>query len=195
MRHQALRAFSQMCAFHRSAFLAPSTVIRFHEGTQPQLIRLFAAQTEAEMDLHQRARDFVDHKNAVGCGEGTLEAVFDMCSPDAELYGLAGEDVYRSGLTDFFAKFEGLNHELLAEPTKVGPATVQYPFTKSWRNEDGEVQSWSSIDPKKPRNKVERLDFSDSGMLERVAVVDASAPLAPLSQPVDTPPTDEDAKQ
>jgi hypothetical protein len=140
--------------------------------------------------LCERAKDFLRHKNAAGCGDGSLEPVFNMCSPNADVYGLMGEKI-RPGLTAFFADHEGLQHELIDEPTQVGPATVQYPFVKSWRT-DGEWQSWSSIDPAKPRNKVERLDFDARGMLARVSVVEATAPLTPLAPPAASPTTHED---
>ena len=131
--------------------------------------------------LSQRAIEFVSHKNAAGRGDNNLEPVFAMmCSSNnAEIYGLVGEKI-RPGLTAFFAEHTGLHHELTAEPTCVGPATVQYPFVKSWRADDGKWQRWSSIDPAKLRNKVERLCFDGKGMLVRVAVVEATSPVMPI---------------
>jgi hypothetical protein len=130
--------------------------------------------------LCDRAKDFVRHKNAAGSGESTLDAVFDMCSADVDLYGLTGDQV-RPGFIAFFESHEGLHHELLDESTITtnviigsgsGSSAVQYPFIKTWKNEQGELQRWSSIDPSKPRNKVERLEFDGDGMLSRVSVVD-----------------------
>jgi len=107
-----------------------------------------------------------------------------MCSPTVDLYGLKGEDV-RPGFTSFFESHPNLYHELLDEPTVIGEGTVQYSFIKRWRrdvdeseeNGDGNYEIWKSIDPTKPRNKVERLWFDDNGKLEKVSVVEADAPL------------------
>jgi len=125
--------------------------------------------------LCDRAKDFVNYKNAAGSGESTLDDVFDMCSLDVDLYGLTGDKV-RPGFTAFFKSHDGLHHELLEEPTfvgDIGPGAVQYPFIKTWNDDNnGEPQRWSSIDPDKPRNKVERLEFDGDGMLARVSVVD-----------------------
>jgi|Transcript_17969 hypothetical protein len=136
----------------------------------------------AEVLCH-KAKDFIEYKNRAGRGDDTLDPVFDMCAPNANLYGLTGPDL-RPGLEDFFAKFEGLQHTFLADPKSVGPNTVQYPFSKSWNSmsDDGNLlhNHWSSIDPEKPRDRVERLDFNQDGLLVRVAVVDSSAPLEPL---------------
>ena len=81
----------------------------------------------------------------------------------------------------FFESHEGLQHELLDEPSVVGSGIVQYPFTKRWRSNkedvDGGDEVWKSIDPAKPRNKVERLCFDTEGKLEKVSVVEADAPL------------------
>lgn len=177
--------------------------------------------------LIQKAKEFISHKNAAGCGDNNLEPVFDMipslslsCSGsgssnnknnnnnannnasnnyNANIYGLTGEDI-RPGLEKFFEEYQGLQHKLIAEPICVGSGptttyyTVQYPFEKSWRkllavednnnnsnnNNKWEDKLWSSIDPTKPRNKVERLCFDDQGMLVRVAVVEATTPVAPL---------------
>jgi hypothetical protein len=144
-----------------------------------------APSSTAEKEvLCRKAKDFVEYKNRAGRGDDTLDPVFDMCAPNANLYGLTGPDL-RPGLEDFFAKFEGLQHTFLADPKSVGPNTVQYPFSKSWnsRSEDGNDllhHHWSSIDPEKPRDRVERLDFNQDGLLIRVAVVDSYAPLEPL---------------
>ena len=129
--------------------------------------------------LSRKANDFLSYKNTAGSGENDLEPLFEMCAPNADIYGLTGEKIYRPGLTAFFAEHEGLQHELMAEPTCVSsqPAVVQYPFVKSWRAADGKLQQWSSIDPEKPRNKVERLYFDDMGMLQRVVVVEETTSL------------------
>lgn len=126
-------------------------------------------------ELIRLAKEFVRNKNVAGSGESSLDGVFNMCSNSVDLYGLKGDDV-RPGFESFFAKHEGLHHELLAEPSVVGPGVVQYPFTKQWTSE-GEGNVWKSIDPAKPRNKVERLRFGVTGKLERVSVVEADAPL------------------
>lgn len=73
-----------------------------------------------------------------------------------------------------------MHHEFIEKPTVVadavgagsGSIVVQYPFIKTWKNGDGEVQRWSSIDSEKPRNKVERLEFDEKGQLARVSVVE-----------------------
>ena len=131
--------------------------------------------------ISRKANDFLSYKNAAGRSgdENDLEPLFEMCAPNADIYGLIGEKIYRPGLTAFFAEHEGLQHELMAEPTCVSsqPAVVQYPFVKSWRAADGKLQRWSSIDPEKPRNKVERLYFDDMGMLQRVVVVEETTSL------------------
>ena len=127
--------------------------------------------------MRSLANDFISNKNAAGRGDSSLDAVFDMCSPSVDLYGLKGDDV-RPGFVSFFEKHQGLYHELIEEPTVVGPGTVQYSFIKRWRDQDsGEEKVWKSIDPDKPRNKVERLGFDDEGMLVTVVVVEADAPL------------------
>jgi hypothetical protein len=136
------------------------------------LVRLYSTGgTLTAETLCERARDFIRHKNAAGRGDATLDPVFDMCSPDVDLYGLTGDEV-RPGLTAFFVGHKGIQHELIDESMQVvGPRTVQYAFVKSWQADDGEMQRWSSMDPTKPRNKVERLDFDNEGMLARVSVV------------------------
>lgn len=131
-----------------------------------------ALSSEKMCDL---AKEFIRHKNAAGRGESTLDPVFDMCSPNVDLYGLKGEDV-RPGFVSFFEKHGDLHHELMKDPEVVGPSTVQYAFVKTWRTEDGEEKVWKSIDADKPRNKVERLGFDRNGALERVAVVEADDP-------------------
>mmetsp|Transcript_19067 Transcript_19067/g.31614 ORF Transcript_19067/g.31614 Transcript_19067/m.31614 type:complete len:203 (-) Transcript_19067:97-705(-) len=122
------------------------------------------------------AKDFIRNKNAAGSGESSLVDVFDMCSASVDLYGLTGSDV-RPGFTTFFEKHQSLNHELMEEPSVVGPGVVQYPFVKRWNDENGEHKVWKSIDPEKPRNKVERLGFDDKGRLAKVSVVESEAPL------------------
>ena len=122
------------------------------------------------------AKDFIGHKNAAGRGDSNLDPVFDMCSSDVDLYGLTGDGV-RPGFVAFFDKFQSLHHELIEEPTVVGPTTVQYSFTKAWVDENGDKKTWKSIDPDKPRNKVERLAFDKEGMLTTVSVVEADDPL------------------
>ena len=166
------------CAFH----LSPTS---YSTLTRRSCARLFTAKADDDglalpltaEALFQKANDFLSYKNAAGSGENDLEPLFEMCSPNADIYGLTGEKI-RPGLTAFFAEHEGLQHELIAEPTCVlsRPAIVQYPFVKSWRA-DCKLQRWSSIDPEKPRNKVERLYFDDLGMLERVVVVETTTPL------------------
>jgi hypothetical protein len=143
-----------------------------------------------QLILINKAKTFLQHKNAAGRGETTLDPLFSMlCCPSSnnssknnknnnnnnntelDLYGLRGDDV-RPGLTSFFQNYPELHHELIAEPTVIGPMTVQYPFVKSWRRaEDGEVERWSSIDGDKGRNKVERLEFDSDGFLVKVSVV------------------------
>lgn len=59
----------------------------------------------------------------------------------------------------------------------VGPGVVQYPFVKRWKDESGEQIVWKSIDPEKPRSKVERLWFDEKGQLAKVSVVESKAPL------------------
>lgn len=116
--------------------------------------------------LIDRAKQFVAHKN-----DGNLPAIFDMCAADANVYGLQGKDIAK-GLTDFFAEHEGLYHTFLAEPTVVGPRSVQYTFEKSW-TQAGELKRWLSVDPSKPRNKVELLEFDADAQLTAVSVVEA----------------------
>mmetsp|Transcript_34627 Transcript_34627/g.41790 ORF Transcript_34627/g.41790 Transcript_34627/m.41790 type:complete len:206 (-) Transcript_34627:162-779(-) len=125
--------------------------------------------------LCDKAKTFVQYKNAAGRGDASLDPVFDMCCPTTvDLYGLRGDNV-RSGLTSFFDGHPELHHELTEEPTLIGPLTVQYPFIKTWRKaEDGEIQQWSSIDASKPRNKMERLDFNKGGLLTRVSIVEVT---------------------
>ena len=142
---------------------------------------LFSTSSEEEQDrrLIHLAKQFINNKNAAGSGESTLDGVFDMCSPSVDLYGLKGDDV-RPGFISFFDKHVGLHHELLDEPTVVrqssGNTAVQYPFVKRW-NDGEEDNVWKSIDPAKPRNKVERLSFDTEGKLEKASVVEAGAPL------------------
>lgn len=113
---------------------------------------------------------------------GDLEAIYSMCLQDADVYGFIGESSYRPGLDKFFGGHPKLLHRLQGEPEVVGPSTVQYVFEKSWRDKtSGELQRWHSVDADaaKPRDKVERLDFSrqkDGELkLRRVAVVDRAA--------------------
>mmetsp|Transcript_458 Transcript_458/g.573 ORF Transcript_458/g.573 Transcript_458/m.573 type:complete len:200 (+) Transcript_458:43-642(+) len=134
--------------------------------------------TEPEKKLIDLAKTFIQNKNAAGCGEASLDGVFDMCClSTVDLYGLKGEDV-KPGFTAFFESHQGLCHELMEEPTVVGPGIVQYPFIKKWRSEEeGDEKVWKSIDPEKPRKKVERLGFNSEGKLEKVSVVEADSPL------------------
>ena len=134
-------------------------------------------------DLIDKAKLFIQNKNAAGSGASTLDDVFDMCSPSVDLYGLKGDDV-RPGFTSFFLSHQDLHHELMDEPSVVGLGTVQYPFIKRWRSSgDGDEYTalkdnvWKSVDSSKPRNKVERLRFDSDGKLEKVTVVEADAPL------------------
>ena len=76
----------------------------------------------------------------------------------------------------FFQKHKGLHYEFLDEPIVVGSGIVQYPFTKQFKNEDGNSIVWKSIDVVKPRNEVERLCFGSNGKVEKVLVVKAGAP-------------------
>ncbi|KAL7532950.1 hypothetical protein ACHAXR_006908 [Thalassiosira sp. AJA248-18] len=149
---------------------------------------------ETDRRLINLAKKFITNKNSAGSGESTLDGIFDMCSTTIDLYGLKGDDV-RPGFSSFFQNHEGLHHELLDEPSVVGLGIVQYPFVKRWRvssgseEEDegggdntnntigGEDKVWKSIDPAKPRNKVERLWFDAEGKLEKVSVVGADDPL------------------
>ena len=125
--------------------------------------------------LIELAKDFIDNKNAAGSGESSLDGVFDMCSNSVDLYGLTGEDV-RPGFIKFFEKHRNLYHELMDEPSVVGPGVAQYPFVKQWKDEDGKEKVWKSIDADKPRNKVERLGFDNEGQLIKVSVVEVDAP-------------------
>ena len=118
------------------------------------------------------AKDFIDKKNAAGSGESSLDGVFDMCCNSVDLYGLTGEDV-RPGFTMFFENHKNLHHELMSDPSVVGPGVVQYPFVKQWTDEDGKEKVWKSIDADKPRNKVERLGLDNEGQLIKVSVVEA----------------------
>lgn len=129
----------------------------------------------SDSKLIQLAKDFIDNKNAAGSGESSLDGVFDMCSNSVDLYGLTGEDV-RPGFITFFEKHQNLHHELMDEPSVVGPGVVQYPFVKQWTDEDGSEQVWRSVDADKPRNKVERLGFDNEGQLIKVSVVEADVP-------------------
>lgn len=135
----------------------------------------------SDNELVALATSFVDNKNAAGSGAAPLDGVFDMCSTSVNLYGLQG-DAVRPGFVSFFQSHEGLHHELLERPRVVGAGTVQYPFIKRWRSISEEHPAgrdvvWKSIDSVKPRNKVERLCFDAEGKLEKVAVVEADAPL------------------
>jgi len=181
---QSLCAVSWACAFQPAFRPAAHNL---NPGRLGYGARLFSGRSSADDALPltpdalcQRAMDFLRYKNAAGRGDANLDPVFDMCSPEANVYGLRGESI-RPGLTAFFEEHGGLQHELLSDPTAVGPLTVQYPFVKTWReNGEGQERRWSSIDPEKPRDKVERLDFDDQGRLVRVSVVETSAPLEPL---------------
>lgn len=169
MKAALLLAFSspRALAFHSSFLLPRPAAARRH---------LFATKSNDDDKLCTLAKDFIRHKNSAGRGDTSLDAVFDMCSPAVDLYGLSGDNV-RPGFVSFFEQHQGLYHELLAEPEVIGPMTVQYPFIKKWKNQDGQEQVWKSIDPDKPRNKVERLAFDEQGMLEKVCVVEADSPL------------------
>ena len=140
--------------------------------------RLFSAISFDSESLSSRAKEFIRYKNAAGSGESTLDPVFDMCSKDVDLYGLKGDKV-RPGFIAFFDKHDGLQHEIIDnddnEPTTTidtESRMVQYPFTKTWKDENGEWNTWKSVDPAKPRKKVERLEFDEEGMLLRVSIVD-----------------------
>jgi len=132
--------------------------------------------TLSDSKLIDLANDFVRNKNAAGSGEASLEGVLSMCSNSVDLYGLTGDNV-RPGFTTFFEKHQCLHHELMEETSVVGPGVVQYPFVKRWKDESGEQMVWKSIDPEKPRSKVERLWFDDKGQLAKVSVVESKAPL------------------
>ena len=129
----------------------------------------------ADSKLIELAKEFIDNKNAAGSGESSLAGVFNICSNSVDLYGLTGEDV-RPGFIKFFEKHRNLYHELMDEPSVVGPGVVQYPFVKQWKDEDGKEKVWKSIDADKPRNKVERLGFDNEGQLIKVSVVEVDAP-------------------
>lgn len=126
------------------------------------------------------AKQFIANKNLAGSGQSSLDGVFDMCSSSVDLYGLKDnegeEEVVRPGFISFFKKHEGLQHELMEDPSVVGEGVVQYPFVKRWNDKD-EALIWKSIDAAKPRNKVERLWFDGEGKLEKVSVVEVDAPL------------------
>jgi len=160
-----------------AAFLSLSRLVipRSAAGRELLLghIRLYA--TLPPEKLCSLAKDFISNKNAAGQGDTSLDPVFDMCSENIDLYGLTGDDV-RPGFVSFFGKHQGLYHELIEEPEVVGTTAVQYSFVKKWTEDDGEERVWKSIDPDKPRNKVERLEFDEEGMLEKVSVVEADAP-------------------
>jgi hypothetical protein len=192
-------AFRSATAFHASPYAAAAVSMKGNHRRAALFMTTSSASSSEEATtsspltpeaLCARAKDFVNYKNAAGSGASTLDDVFDMCSLDVDLYGLVGDNV-RPGFTAFFESHKGLHHELLEEPTVlvdnddvVVVGTVQYPFVKTWRkkdndgdddaNDSGELQRWSSIDPDKPRNKVERLEFDSEGMLLRVSVVDLS---------------------
>jgi len=151
-----------------------------HNEARSDVERAAIAATSG-VGLCDKAQEFLRRKNAAGRGDATLAPVFDMCGPAVDLYGLRGDEV-RPGLTSFFGAHPGLTHELLAAPVPCGPSAVQYPFVKSWRSpEDGEVRRWSSIEAAKPRNKVERLEFDGEGLLVRVSVVEATAPISDVT--------------
>lgn len=178
---------SRVLAFHSSRALLRRQPVRPQlKNHMAQGRLLFSTSNEEEEDqrLVDLAKKFINNKNAAGSGESTLDGVFDMCSQSVDLYGLKGDDV-RPGFTSFFKKHAELHHELLDEPSVIRQSTsdgssssntVQYPFVKRW-NDGEEDQVWKSIDPVKPRNKVERLCFDVEGKLEKVSVVEADAPL------------------
>mmetsp|Transcript_41327 Transcript_41327/g.46980 ORF Transcript_41327/g.46980 Transcript_41327/m.46980 type:complete len:176 (-) Transcript_41327:118-645(-) len=155
--------FQQVAAFQSTSLLFSAST----RGTN----HLYAAKLEPER-LCSLAKDFLRNKNAAGRGDTNLDPVFEMCSPDVDLYGLKGDNV-RPGFISFFQKYERLHHELIDEPVVVGPTTVQYSFIKTWIDGNEEEKVWKSIDPEKPRNKVERLSFNEEGMLITVSVVEA----------------------
>jgi len=130
----------------------------------------------SESKLIDLAKGFLCNKNAAGSGESSLDGVFDMCSDSVDLYGLTAADV-RPGFTAFFKEHQNLYHELMGEPSVIGPGVVQYPFVKRWTDKNGEHKVWKSIDAEKPRNKVERLLFDDEGQIAKVSVVEAETPL------------------
>lgn len=176
-------AFVQPSRVRASFSLMPS----HHVVVSPRMPfgeRLYSTSNKSSYDgsslssekLINLAKQFINNRNAAGCEQSTLDDVFDMCSPSVDLYGLKGDDV-RPGFTSFFQKHVGLHHELLDEPVVVGSGIVQYPFTKQFKNEDGEEIVWKSIDMAKPRNKVERVYFDGDGKIDKVSVVEADAPL------------------
>ena len=126
-------------------------------------------------DLVEKAKYFVMMKNMQN-----RDAVFEMCAPDADVYGFVGAEAYREGLTKFFKDHTMLMHALLEEPELVGTTAVQYAFEKSWQDASGEQQVWKSVDPipdgkdgrpGEPRDKVEKLEFDAEGRLIKVSVV------------------------
>jgi len=188
-----------LIAMFRSTLAFQTSIIRsssaFH-AILPQTLkrRLYSVSNNSDSDrqsissndaeLVNLAKSFIINKNAAGSGESTLDGVFDMCSPAVDLYGLKGDDV-RPGFTSFFESHGGLHHELLEEPSVVGSGVVQYPFIKRWKSSGEEnqydggdnIMVWKSIDPTKPRNKVERLCFDAESKLVKVSVVEADASL------------------
>ena len=120
------------------------------------------------------AARFVERKNA-----GDLDAIFaELAVTGASVYGLTGADI-EPGLRAFFRKHTNLQHQFIGEPIVPfdDENVVQYHFTKTWLDDDGTVVEWRSLDPAKPRDKVERLHFdSTQTRLISVDVVPADAP-------------------
>ena len=116
-------------------------------------------------ELKDLAKEFIDRKNS-----GDLAAIFADLAVGANVYGLEG-DAIEPGLTAFFAKHEGLHHEIVGDVTvdSTETGTVSYRFVKSW-TEDGARVTWESKDDTKGRDKVEKLVF-DEGRLVSAAVV------------------------
>jgi hypothetical protein len=133
-------------------------------GEQAQRLAAFAT-------LKERAITFISRKNA-----GDLEAIFCDTAPDADVYGLVGEDAFRPGLAAFFEEHRNLHHEIVGEPSVVTLEVVEYEFVKSWTDAAGAEQTWRSVDASKPRNKVERLVFDpETAQLKSVTVVNKEA--------------------
>lgn len=178
-----MRSMMRMSAILSSwlSYQSSSNVAAFHISSPLRLSRshiqscLYATDaTRDTLDLCSLAQEFIRLKNAAGKGESTLDPLFDICSPNVDLYGLLGENV-RPGFISFFENHPQLYHELIGEPSVLGPTTVQYAFSKSWLDLDtNEKKIWKSIDPEKPRNKVERLNFDENGMLLKVSVVESN---------------------
>jgi hypothetical protein len=147
---------------------SPLCAEAFNEGNPPP------AGDPTAIGLMEKAKYFLSMKNVQD-----VDAIIAMCAPCADLYGFIGTDACREGLATLFNEQRMLMHILLTDPEPLEANAVQFAFEKSWRDSDGELMQWSSIDPVPedadgrplpPRDQVERLEFDAQGRLVKASI-------------------------